>query len=307
MNNAPIEFDLYITPDGTEFLLSDFSSRAILRTTGLGIAPLKTVTQRGPFQHGETLLDYRLDPRIIQLVLRANAFNRDRYWTLRQSLINSFRPNRNTTAGIVELGKFRKILRTGLVRDIDVFFISGIEFAEQNDDWDAFGVTEGIRFFAPDPTFYDPSVKSSLFALTELVNLVFPITFPITFGTSTINSSVNVTYSGNWIAYPTITIVGPLNSLILTNQTTGEFISLSYNIPVGRTVTITLTYGNKTVEDDLGNNLIGIVTPDSSLASFHLAPDPEAPGGVNTINVVASGATLATSITLSWYDRFIGI
>ena len=36
-------------------------------TLNWGMAPLHRITQRGPFQNGDTDVDFRLDPRIINL------------------------------------------------------------------------------------------------------------------------------------------------------------------------------------------------------------------------------------------------
>jgi molybdate-binding protein len=69
-------------------------------------------------------------------------------------------------------------------------------------------------------------------------------------------------------------------------------------------MTISLVQGAKTVTLDDGTDLIGYVTHDSDLASFHLTENND---GVNVLRVVGSGVTLTTIATVYWYDRYMGI
>lgn len=301
------EFDYYIAPDGTEYLLSDLDIRAIMSSSGHGMAEIAYQSQQGPFQHGITLLDYRLQPRIIQILHRRKAGSRQFMWDARANVIDILRPNRQTVAGALALGTYRKILPDGTRRDLDVLLQAGPAFTFPGTVWDEWSVNETLRFIAPDPTYYDPGGSESIFGFVELTELVFPITFPIVFGGSRIDATNNVTYLGTWLAYPTIVITGPFNAVTITNETTGESITLNYNIPIGETVTFDLRYGYKTVTNNFGTNLIGSLSPDSDLATFHLEPAPSAVGGVNVIRVEGSGAGLGSGVTVSWNSRYIGI
>ena len=82
---------------------------------------------------------------------------------------------------------------------------------------------------------------------------------------------------------------------------------MTYTLAAGVTVTFDLRYGYKTVTDNLGNNLIGTLTTDSDLATWHLAPDPEAPGGVNSIAVSGFYGSADSSIQILYKTRYIGI
>ena len=56
-------------PDGN---LSTFKMRKLVPARhheGTGMQPRHDITQRGPMEHGESYLDYRLDPRDIDLLL----------------------------------------------------------------------------------------------------------------------------------------------------------------------------------------------------------------------------------------------
>jgi hypothetical protein len=339
------EFTHYIPPhvtlndDGTipqaswsdvyEFKEAD---RFLLSFTGLGMPPIDYIDQQGPDQHGQTLLGYRLQPRIIQLVHRRHAScatGREGYWTARHDILNHLRPNRQNAQSF-DLGRLRMRLPGNIIRDIDVLLQQGPAFATRDtDEWDEWAFTETLRFIAPDPTFYDPALQETTFtvgsgATFEIYDdLIFyeagtypdHLIFPFAFASTLIDGEATLEYSGTsgqnqptWHSYPTIEITGPLLNPIITNETTGETIELDYSVDGGEVVTITLQYGNKTVTNAAGTNLIGTVTPESNLATFHLAVAPEAPLGVNTISVTGSGALDGTTqVKLSWHWRYIGI
>ena len=63
-----------------------------------GMPPIRFITQRGPFQDGETPLDMRLDPRVIQVEIVDWLCNRSDFWTRRNELVDLVRPNRAFSA-----------------------------------------------------------------------------------------------------------------------------------------------------------------------------------------------------------------
>jgi hypothetical protein len=317
-----IEFDYYIPPnvtincDGTiddwtdvynfddrdEFFLKSF--------TGWGMPPIEYIKQSGPYQHGETPLDFRLQPRTIQLVHRRNTCDRTGYWDARSEIIDKLRPNRQLV-NTFSPGRLRKILPSGDIRDIYALVSGGMTFTARDDQtWDEFAISESIQFICHNPIVFNPERYAAVWTIgTPTSYLVFPITFPILFGVSGfINSTVSVTYEGTWLAYPTITITGPLDEAIVYNNSTGEKIEIEYNIPNGSTLVIDLSYRQKTVYEDSGTNRIGTITTDSDLATFHIAPDPEVAGGVNELQVIGTnGVAGVTSVSITWYDQYIGI
>lgn len=318
------ERTLYITPDGIKFNLDAPPKRNLIFEEGLGMPPIEYITSRGPFQHGETFKDYFLRPRNIQMGIRHNFCSRSDYWDGRANLLNHVRPNRiidsTTQCGDEHtLGKLRKYLANGNIRDIDVLILEGPNFNPRDPrSWDEWAYTETLRWIAFNPIWYDPLQRTQV-VTPDSLQLVFPITFPITFGS--LDTQFNVTYAGTWYEYPTFTITGPIAGLVITNVTTDETIVLDYTVPAGVTVFICLQYSTKTVisfsSDDavprlLGGtvtetNLIGFVTPNSDFGTFHLAPDPEAANGVNTIRVQGTGTSAATRIEMAWYHRYIGV
>lgn len=299
------EFWTYTAPDGAVYNLTVPAKigRWVISDDGTGLPPIDYITQRGPSQHGATVTDFFLLPRVIQLLVRNQACDRNGYWTQRAALLNGLRPNRQLTPTGVQPGQLKFRYANGTQRAFDVFLTEGPRFEpRQPSRWDEWAFQEVLRFTAFNPVAYNPGGHATSFLIP--LQLVFPITFPIVFGG--LNDTEIITYTGTWLEYPTITLTGPMDGPVITNLATGEVIALDYNIPAGVTVTITLTYGNKTVTDNLGNNLIGTVTPGSDLATWHLAPDPEAPGGVNPVNVSAGSVGAPADATITWYERYIG-
>lgn len=318
---AQIEWDFFIPADvsvytdGTilatdipkVYSFHDNTNRALMSFTGWGMPEIEYITQRGPFQHGVTLLNYRLEPRVIQYVYRQVGGCRDDYWDNRAALVNTLRPNRGV-GGCVTHGRLRKIRYDGTVRDLMVVIEQGPPFQARGSDWDEWAITETLRFIAHDPIVFNPAQKTANWTLsTPVDHLIFPITFPIVFGTAIVNDTLNVVYDGTWLTYPTIVITGPLNGPIVENQSTGETLTIGWDVPVGKTLTINLAYGIKTVTDSDGVSRVGTVSTNSDLATFHIAPDPEVAGGVNTLKVSGSAADTNTAVVISWYDRYIGI
>jgi hypothetical protein len=293
--------DVYSFDDRDTFFLYDF--------TGWGMPSIDYITQQGPYQHGVTVLDYRLQPRTIQLTHRKIACNRQGYWDDRYSLVDKLRPN-HQLPNTFGPGRLRKTLPDGSIRDIKVLIEQGPTFAPRSRDaWDEYSFTETLRFIAHNPIIFNPAVQSQSWTSEQLNHWVLPWSFPseFIFGSSILSETVNVAYTGNWLSYPTIYITGPIQNPIINNNTTNEKIELNYNVPAGVTIIINLEYGLKTVVDSLGNNLIGVLTTDSDLATFHIAPYPEAPMGVNSLTASGTGAAaFSTSITIKWYINDIG-
>lgn len=75
--------------------LFGYSRRILRSTSGFGLAPLHFITQRGPYQDGDTALDMRLDPRVIRLVIADTLYKRQDYWDRRNTVLDLLRPNRS--------------------------------------------------------------------------------------------------------------------------------------------------------------------------------------------------------------------
>ena len=521
-----IEFDFYIPPDSTNtidattgvvsyskmYLLSDYVVRGVMSSSGYGMPEMKYIEQTGPFQHGNTLLDYRLLPRTIDMELRQTSPNRTDYWTDRADFLNMFRVNKQPVAGALYTGKLMKILPNGLRLCIDVLFSEGAHYEFDSGSWDMFGSFNNITFIAPDPTFYIPTLNSEAVVLAATTELAFPKTIKgwgyctanvligdlsiayydygtpntsasrltatttaivvgdiliigtekitvtavtittgntgtltvtrascgtvaaahtladliavtkdtttvanfaitastyepwkvvfdfyttltatmsaisttidyasmlglaggaavgdvlycgtekmlvtavvsstqatvtrayegstaaihtsgavlvitaaaqiaqnpnalgITFGSATLSESFTIIYTGTWNSFPTIEVTGPWDNFTITNLATLETLDFGYTIDGGETITFDLAYGVKSVVNNLGVNLIGSLSTDSDLATFHLTPDASVTtalaDGVNLMMVTGTNLNENSNLVFSWFTRYIGI
>lgn len=316
------EFDQFITSDGFAYALHAPDIRWVRSIEGTGMPPVTYLTQKGPFQHGETLLGYRLQPRVIQMLIRQNYTCRERYWHGRLQILDVLRPNRPGTTGTL-----RKNFGDGSKIDIDVVIQQGPNFEPADPDvWDEWSINEVIRFIAYNPVFYNPYLHTWDFINITLASgvaqdsltmlqLKFAATFPINFNRNigvpgigggavapTIDPNI-LAYLGSWVEYPTIILVGPLDSpFIITNVTTDETIRLNYVVDAGETVTIDLNYGTKTITSTLhpGDSLMGFLDPTSDVGSFHLQP------GTNIFNTSILGQNANSRVQFKYNDRYVG-
>jgi len=239
---------------------------------GHGLTPFHLITQRGAYQQGETTVDYRKDPRVIVVPLLIQTQTLEAQGIARQTLIKMFRPS--------NVGGTLTVTNGALVRTINVRPLGGLVFDHVQGE--GFYIKTAVQLRADDPTWYDPTPVTFIATPTVAgTPTVVPFVVPFTFGTSTIATTSAITNDGSAETYPIITCTGPITGLTITNNSTGDVIAFNAAIAAGRTYTINLQYGYKTVIDDLGANRYGEITAASTLATWNIAADPEAPGGEN--------------------------
>lgn len=83
-------------------------SRQLREMVGAGMPPIRYITQRGPFQNGETPLDLRNDPRTFQIGIADTLYNRTSLYDRRNELLDKLRPSRSFQNGIVYPLIYRK-------------------------------------------------------------------------------------------------------------------------------------------------------------------------------------------------------
>lgn len=286
---------------GTTYTLHDVTtSLAWVGDDGWGMAPVRRIVDRGPLQHGDSDIDFRLEPRIGMLKLLAQAASTSAHWSIRDTLLRIFRPS--NTAIVLTWG-----LDNGTTRAIDVHYAGDLSFSSESRL--GYNQTAVVQLRAADPSFYDPSVQNVLFTTGGgSGGFVVPVVVPIAVGASTVNSSQVVTYSGTWLSYPIVTILGPITNPVVYNDSTGDKLDFTgITITGGNTYTIDCRPGRKTVLYTDGTNKIADLTDDSDLATFSLLPNPDVLGGNNTIRVTGSGANASTAINVVYYLRYVGI
>ncbi len=287
---------LEILRSGVALDLTDVENYVVESYEGFGMPPLHRITERGPLQHGESDRGYRLDPRMIQLVLMLRADSWANFYTRRNELIEQLSP---TLAAALNL---RFTQPDGAIRQIDCYCAEGPQFSKR--DGRRYQLQRAaVRLVCPDPAWYDPSRQSvRIVGETGGSGFAFPMPVPWTFGGTTVGAETMVNYAGNWIEYPEIEIVGPIADARIEHLDTGEVLDFDgTTINDGDSYTIDLKYGYKTVKNGSGTNKISDLTPASDLATWHLEP------GENNLAFSGTSAGTNTAIVVRWYNRYLGV
>jgi hypothetical protein len=285
---------------GTTMLdLSDGVKYSIISFDGFGMAPVKRLEQSGPMQNGATDLGYRLQPRNIRLAIYNMSSTIGLLHDKHHELLSMFRPGNDVI-------KFKYVYADLTTRQIDCYWTGGLQLSNTDLTFqDKFNQRAVIELRAPDPTWYDPTVRLADFALSASSGgFVFPLTTPFLFGSTTLNQTVNIQLNdpNAWDTYPTIYVTGAAASLKITNTTTGDKIDFGSNtIGTGVTYTIDTRYGYKTIVDGAGANQLSKLTNDSNLATWRLVP------GDNSINVTGTGLDSNSRIFIQYNTRYIGV
>jgi hypothetical protein len=264
-----------------------------------GMAPLHMITSRSPVQHGDTTLDFRLDPRVIQIPLLVECETLQEQYDQRNYLLQLFKPSNNDSALIVEYPDGRQ-------RVITTRVLGGLDFNMETSA--GHSIRAVVKLRCSDPTWYNPQENTLPIATAEGSPTAYPKVYPVTYGTG-FGIPYSITYDGTWLSYPIITVTGPVTNFSLTNTSSGQNITVTSGtvIAAGTSWRFDLRYGYKTVTDDSGNNRIGLITSSSELAQFAIFPAPDVTNGINNLIVTGTGTTSASSVYISYYDRFIGI
>lgn len=125
-------------------------------------------------------------------------------------------------------------------------------------------------------------------------------------GTATIDRSIDIAYDGDFDTYPVIVIRGPIVDPVIVNEATGDTLNFrGATLGSADVWTIDTRYGRKSVLTSGGSSALQYLLDDSDLATFRIVPDPIAAGGTNTISVGGDGVGTATSITLTYHNRYL--
>ena len=245
---------------------------------GFGLAPLHRITTRGPLQHGDSDIGFRLDPRVLQIPLvvkNDSATPMIQSYAIRQALLDIFRPQ---DAGILT------VTFGTTTRNIAVKVLGGLTFDVDPQDYH---VRTVVQLRADDPTWYDAEQFN-----TSTIN---GVNFGLTYG---------LTNTGNWLSFPQIQATGPVTNLTITNSTTSQVLNIPGAISAGTSYYFDLRYGYKTIytgPNQTGTNVIDKISATSNLATWAIQP------GVNNIVITGTGTSGATQVVTTWPNRYTGI
>lgn len=300
-----------------ERLLLTGSGITLLDYSGLGMANVRRLSEVGPFQLGETDLDYRQDSRIVMLKLGLTGRGRDPLLdleNLRQRLMTVFRPRVNDPVTLTLTTNGRLLQLDGNLEGLmDVPMREWVGYADQM-------MTLTVK--AGDPRLYDPRLRTISFNIvTALAGWNIPWPIPWSIGESILDVTQTIYYAnGDKSAaeeYPIIRIAGPIYAPVVENLTTGEQLAFTAEggllLEPGDYVDINLGYGYKTAVNQLGASVEQYLSDGNDLATWHLAYNTELLNngtrcdGTNAIRVTGIGATLNTEVVLTYYDRYLGL
>lgn len=287
---------LEIIRGATTLDISDEISFIHEANDGFGMPPLHRLTERGPLQHGITDRGYRLDPRVIQLVIPLLA-DWDDHFTRRAELLDVLNPVYDQALTL------RFTLPDGSIRQIGCHASGGPVYATADQIAGGSNMRAGFTLICPDPAWVDPTPRAVTFGQTgggTAWEIPWPI--PWTLGGSTLGDTYSLDYPGTWLAYPRIRITGPVTNPVITNLTTGDKLDFTgYSIATGHYYEIDLRYGYKTVLLDGITNKISELSSDSDLATWAIIPGP------NSIQAAGSSIDGNSRIDISYQDTYIGV
>jgi len=273
-------------------------------TSGTGIAKTVHLTQVGAYQDGVVEAHARRDPRVMQFAFDVIADTWAELPTLRDELYFMFADAYNGcyAHALREDGSEREILAR-LIGALDMPLTAGQDgLCHQR-------VVLSLQ--ANDPNFYDPNATTWVYELgAGSSSWAYSLGFSAGFGAATIDLTEVRPYFGHHKGWPIITVTGPADGLIIENETTDELLDLddkSYDIAASEVVTFDLRPRYKTIESSTDGDILEYLSDDSDLGTFHLAPHPEANGGLNQMHIECSSATNETQIVVQFNTQYAGV
>ena len=287
-----------IVNGSTTYSLDDGSLCLLRGYQGWGSLPLTRITDRGGQQDGDSDLGWAGDPRVASLTLKFPLTDLDDYYTSRDTLNRIFAPdNELILTWALPYGN----------RYIDVKASGGIDLPWAARQWAQGDFLVVLR--ASNPAFYDPDQQAITFTVTGGgTGWAIPWAIPWGPGGSAIDETEYITYTGSYKSYPILRLQGPLTDPVITHAVLGDTLDLTgSSIGGGAYYEIDCRYGYKRILDNAGNDVTYKLSDDSDIDTFRLDVDPIVPGGINPINVQASGANSSSAIYLRYYRYYTGV
>lgn len=265
-----------------------------------GLAPQHRIIQRGPFQDGDTDIDFRLDPRVVNLPIVSPASSMDEAMRVRAKLMQIFTAGNDASQIYLTFQGDT----TTQQRILDVRVSGGLTMDNDGQDFTVRGV---VQLRAANPTWYQTydvpvTISAQLFGTPT----PYPKPYPVPYGSDTINKLTQITYDGTWPTYPVIQCIGPASNLTMVDSL-GHIIRFDDPISAGDTYTIDLKYGAKTVIDQNGVNRFAALNIASDLVNWGLYPRPTVVDGINSISLSATGTDSNSQVLMYYDERYIGV
>ena len=316
MTNYSTDYQLTYTIGTETHSLSGFDTLSgytfnLIEFAEVGLPPITRITQRGAFQHGDTNVDFRLNPRTFTIRGYVDADNDFDHLKVRDLLGRIFKVT--NTAATLTMTSSKTLTEAPFTQDtlsraINCVVNGGLNVS--SDTSNGYGVFFDIELRADNPLWYNP--QQSVVPIATVITgdpTDIPGLIPRTYGTNTINTSTNVYYDGTFMTYPIITIYGGdggITNLVITNATQGRSIIIPA-VPLNTTYTLDLRYGYKTAVDQTGASVITSISPASNMTTFAIVPTIEVASSFNTLTVTAATASNGAYVNITYNELYTGI
>lgn len=213
---------------------------------GTGGAPSDLLSTKSPYQDGTTFVDMMLANRPLSIIGGIIAPTREKMYQYRREFMRIL----NSKLGLGTL------VYTNSYRSYAIQAV--VEGTPNFDERIVTNQPFTINFICPDPYFTDVSPMSKGLRF-EIGGLMFPLVLPTQFATASYEA-----YFQNDGDVPTpveIHYKGPALNPVVTNETTGEYIKIKYDLSENDVLVINTAFGRKRVE---------VVNPDGTRTNvFH--------------------------------------
>lgn len=147
-------------------------------------------------------------------------------------------------------------------------------------------------FFCPDPRYYSNTAVTASLLPNATLGRTYDRTYNITYGGGV--AGATITNSGNTTTYPLITINGPMTNPTISNNSTGQYITVNTTLQASDVLVIdlydkTITLNNSTARNLLAGN------------SQWFGADP----GVTNFQFTGTGYSDSTAATVTYRSAFI--
>lgn len=285
--NQTIRFDPSAV-DGPFFLLANPS--------GIIGSPQEIQSRRSPGQRGVTATNLVAAARRVALQVAILSDTEADYWARRDELARAL-VIEPPALGVAPSTGYLRIYRPGLsMLQLPVIPMAPLESARPG----RLGLITDLEFIAPQPYWEDAGLSSVTLSQAS-GGFVFPLTFPFSAGSN--NVTQNILNAGSVSTPITARLYGNFTNGRLKNNTTGETIHYTGNVPAGSHVRIETSFGKKSavLVDSLGAETNVMANINVSLSSFwQLAV------GSQSVTFEAD-TNVSGYATVTWRQRYVGI
>lgn len=289
---GPLKFCELILEDNSHLRLWGGGLRFVA-IDGVGIPPVRRLTERSALQHGLADRGFRLDARRMTLQLATDVQDEYQLYGLMDRIAGAFAPTDDPLKLLITRDDTEQ-------RQIDCYVDGEIDFGLSQRTGTLQNIT--IPLLAPDPTWYYPTQQSSSTAITN--------------GSA---SNVAIDVSGwTWEDWPIVTLTGPLDAgYTIYFYPIGGLLLFSSALPAGESIIIDCRPNYRSILRVSDNaNKMGYLDPAYSIyfsSAKLVAPKvgSAALGSTVTSNSIyvlsAAGTTGASAMSVSWYKRYLSL